>query len=259
MIARRLGVDTIVVRNDLEHERYRLARPGHALDRSHRSAGRAGFAGPVVDDDTVIPLIDERTLANRDAAESFPVVAAWNLRPSAVVEAASADDPLILVGSGDGIVDAAAARLLDPERPVLYASTLDDLTETGDFDPAMVGPNTWWLVTDTNRKQARHWSTVSSNLGALEAAGPLTLDDDPADQQLDVFLRPPDHLDRQTHAVHRADVSDVRRELLRQQDRVHHRRCARRFAFDGDPTTRGAPARSARRAGSSGRSTSASR
>ena len=184
----------------------------------------------------MIPLIDERTLANRDAAESFPVVAAWNLQPSAVATTASADDPIVLVGSGDGLVDVAGARLLDPERPVLYAATLDDLTETGDFDPAMVGPDTWWVVTDSNRKQARHWSTVSSNLGALEADGPLTLDDDPANQQLDVFLRPLDDVDRQTHAVHDADVSDIRASYYGNKI-AFTTGDAPAFAFDGDPTT----------------------
>ena len=73
-----------------------------------------------------------------------------------------------MAGSAEGIVDLAGAGLLDPNRPVLFAATLDDLEASGEFDPAVLGSEPWWIVTDTNRRQARHWSTISSNLGALE-------------------------------------------------------------------------------------------
>ena len=234
-IARRFGVDTIVVRNDLEHERYLLARPGSLWPDLVAVLGEPDFAGPIVTDDTVIPLVDERTLADADRVIDFPVVAAWNLEPVAAVTTASTAAPVIVAGSGESLVDLAGARLLDPDRPVLYASTLHDLWSTGEFDPAMVGPDTWWVVTDGNRKQARHWSTVSSNLGAIEADGPLSLDDDPADQPLDVFV-PDGDTDRQTIAAHRGDVADVRASYY--GNRIAFTPGdSPSFATDGDPTT----------------------
>ncbi len=239
LVARRFGVDTIVVRNDLEHERYLLARPGPLWSDLRSVFGDPTYAGPIVRDETEIPLIDERTLADPDIAETFPVVAAFDLEPVPVVGSASADSPLVLVGDGDGLVDLAGARLLDPDRAVLYASTLHDLATDGKLDPAMIGPDTWWVVSDTNRKQARHWSTVSSNLGALEAEGPLTLDDDPGNQPLDVFRPDPDPdgaRSRQTYAVHDADVADVRASYY--GNRVAFTPGdAPAFAVDGDPTT----------------------
>lgn len=236
-IASAFGIDTIVVRNDLQHERYRLARPGPLWSDLQSVLGEPDFAGPIVTDDTVIPLVDERTLAHRDVANSFPVVAAWDLEPSPLVSASPADSPIVLAGNGEGLVDLAGADLFDPTRTVLYASTLHDLVTTGEFDPAMVGPDSWWVVTDTNRKQARHWSTISSNLGALETAGPVSMETDPNDQQLDVFL-PGDEstLARQTIAVHEGEVADVRASYY--GNRIAFTPGdAPSFAIDGDPTT----------------------
>ena len=238
VIAARFGVDTIVVRNDLEHERYLLARPGPLWTDLVAALGDPDFTGPTVADDTVIPLLDERTLADADIAETFPVVAAWNLDPAPLVQTVSAQAPIVVAGNADGLVDLAGTALPTEGRPVLFASTLFDLASSGDLDPSMIGDDTWWVITDTNRKQARHWSTVSSNLGALEAEGPLWLAEDPSNQQLDVFApdEAPDALERRTIAVHDGDVADVRasyygnRVALTPGDAPH-------FAVDGDPAT----------------------
>ncbi len=232
-VARLLGVQTVVVRNDLEHERYRLARPGITWTEISGALGEPDHAGPTIEDTPRIPILDERTLAHPEAATSFPAVAAFDLGATAVARAVSANAPVVLSGSGDGVVDLAGAGLLDPDRPLLYAATLDDLGAAGDLDPAAIGPGTWWVLSDTNRKQGRHWSTVSSNLGAVEASGPLSFDDDPGDSRLDVFLP---GADRQTVGRHLADVADVRasyygnRIAFTPED-------APWFAIDGDPTT----------------------
>lgn len=237
-IADRLGVDTIVTRNDLEHERYRLARPGMLWTDVTGVLGEPDLAGPTVADDPVIPVLDERTLARPDAADAFPVVAAFDLPATTpAVTTATATAPVVLAGSGEGIVDLAGAGLLDPERPVLYAGTLADAVDTGSFDPAMVGPDTWWVVSDTNRRQGRHWSTVSANLGALEAAGPLQLDDDPGDNRLDLFdAEGDDALARQTVGVHVGDVVDVRSSYYGYRV-AYTPEDAPWFAVDGDPST----------------------
>ena len=232
-IADRLGVETVVTRNDLEHERYRLARPGELWTDVTGALGDPDFAGPVVADQPVVPVLDERTLAHPDAARRFPIVAAFDLAPAPTVSTAAATSPIILAGNGDGLVDLAGAMLLDPDRPVLYAATLDDLGAAGDLDPTMLGEHPWWVLSDTNRKQARHWSTVSSNLGAIEADGPLQLDPDPGDNRLDLFDI---GTGRQTRAAHEADVADVRASFY--GNRIAFTpEDAPWFAIDGDPAT----------------------
>jgi len=233
LIARRLGVDTVVTRNDLQHERYRLARPGQLWTDVTGALGDPNHAGPVTTDQPVIPLIDERTLAHPEAATEFPVVAAFDLSPAPPVAAVPADSPIVLAGSGDGIVDMAGAGLLDPERPLLYAATLADLASDGEFERDMIGEDPWWVVSDTNRRQGRHWSTISSNLGALETAEPIQIDPDPGNNQLDVF---DDKIERQTIGVHRGDVEAVRASYYGYRV-AYIPEDAPRFALDGDPTT----------------------
>ncbi len=217
-IARRFAAETVVTRNDLEYERYRLARPGQLWTDVTTALGEPDHAGPVVTDTPRIPVLDERTLARPDAADEFPVVAAFDLAPAPPATSVSASSPIILAGSGDGVVDLAGARLLDPDRPLLYAATLDDLGRAGALDPAMFGTDPWWVFTDTNRKQGRRWSTVSSNLGGLEADGPLQLDDDPGDNRLELF-GPGDQ--RLTRATPRRGLRRRPRQLLRQPHRLH--------------------------------------
>jgi arabinofuranan 3-O-arabinosyltransferase len=232
-IADRLGVDTIVVRNDLEHERYRLARPGPLWTDVTTVLGDPDFAGPSVTDTPVIPLDDERTLADPDAAVAFPLVAAFDLSETPMVHTTSSESPIVLAGDGEGLVDMAAAGILDPERPVLYAATLADLADSGELDPEIVGNDSWWVISDTNRRQGRHWSTVSSNLGALETAEPILLDDDPGDNQLAVFG---DDIDRQTIAVHNGDVAAIRASYY--GNRIAYTpEDAPSMAIDGDPAT----------------------
>ena len=238
-IAGLLGVDTVATRNDLEHERYLLARPGALWPDVLDALGSPDYTGPVVRDETEIPLIDERTLADVDRVETFPAVSAFDLQPAPLAQALSAESPVVMAGSAEGVVDLAGARLLDPDRPVLFTSTLDDLATMGEFDEAMLGSDPWWVVTDTNRRQARHWSTVSANLGALETAdGAIGLDPDPGNQQLDVFLPENESGDepRQTVAAHVADVADVRASYY--GNRVAFTTGdAPAFAIDGDPST----------------------
>lgn len=238
-IAALLGVDTVAVRNDLEHERYLLARPGALWPDLRDALGEPDYTGPIVADETEIPLIDERTLADVDRVETFPAVAAFDLTPVPLTRTKAAASPIVMAGSAEGIVDLAGAGLLDPDRPVLFAATLDDLETSGAFESAFLGSDPWWVVTDTNRRQARHWSTVSSNLGALETAdGSLGLDPDPGNQQLDVFDPDNDNSDqpRQTVAVHDGDVADVRASYY--GNRVAFTTGdAPAFAIDGNPAT----------------------
>jgi arabinofuranan 3-O-arabinosyltransferase len=232
-IARRFGTETIVLRNDLEHERYRLSRPGQRWTDVTGALGEPDYSGPIVVDTPRVPVLDERTLAHPDAADEFPAVAAFDIGDAPAATAISASSPIILAGSGDGVVDLAGAGLLDADRPLLYAATLDDLGRAGTLDPAMVGTDPWWVFTDTNRRQGRRWSTVSSNLGALEADGSLQLDEDPGDNRLELF-GPGD--ERQTRAEHAAEVADVRASYY--GNRIAYTpEDAPWFATDGDPST----------------------
>ncbi len=233
-VAAVFDVDTLAVRNDLEHERFRLARPGPLWSDLRDALGAPDHAGPTTTDDTAIPLLDEATLAHRDAADRFPVVAAFELGETPPVSAVTATAPIILAGNGDGVVDLAGAGMLPADRPILYAATLDQATGLGGEGLDPTGSDPWWVVTDTNRRRGRRWSTVANNLGALETAhGPVAEDDDPGDNRLDVFG---DRATDQTVAVHRGDVADVRASSYGNEI-AYTAEDAPFHAVDGDPST----------------------
>lgn len=74
---------------------------------------------------------------------------------------------VILYGSGDGLVDAAAAGLLDGHEAVLYAADLTD-----DELAQWVEAGATVLLTDTNRDRAHQWRGSQDVWGFTETGGP---------------------------------------------------------------------------------------
>ncbi|MEM8618284.1 MAG: alpha-(1-_3)-arabinofuranosyltransferase family protein [Actinomycetota bacterium] len=232
-LAALFAVETIVARNDLEHERYRLARPGPLWTDLTTALGAPEYAGPITTDTPEIPLLDELTFARSDAAAEFPVVAAFDVGEASRVRVTDATAPTIVAGNAEALVDLAALGVLDIDYPVLYAATLHELALEDRLDASMLGNSPWWVVSDTNRKEGRRWSTIGSNLGALETTGDLVLDDDPRDARLELFAVDDG---QQTIAAHRGDIADVRASYYGSPV-VYTGEDAPWFAIDGDPST----------------------
>lgn len=191
-IARLLGVDTLVVRNDLQYERYRIARPRLLWDQLGRAPGLGevrGF-GPTTPNtpDPSQPLVDEIELATDPDLPDPPAVALIEvLDPLPVVRTVSGRFPMLLSGDGEGIVDAAAAGLLDANQLLLQSAWF---SRPGS-DPAVLegalAEDADLVITDTNRRRAARWGTLRENNGYTERAGEEPLGYDPTDQRLDVF------------------------------------------------------------------------
>ncbi|MGI8754359.1 MAG: alpha-(1-_3)-arabinofuranosyltransferase domain-containing protein [Acidimicrobiales bacterium] len=188
-IARFMGVGDISVRSDLTYERYNTPRPRLLWDALTRSPGVGapqGFGGtapnvPRPD----LPLLDETELATPPALADPPQVGILPVvDPERIVRTAPVDQPVILAGNGDGLVDASAAGLLSGHELVTYAGTWDsDLTGLR----RQLAHDAVLVLTDTNRRQARRWGTVRDNTGITERAGQQPLRIDPKDQRLAIF------------------------------------------------------------------------
>ena len=165
-LAERMAVGTVVVRNDLEYERYGLARPGVVTADATAGLGDPSFAGPTIVDSPRQPMLDEQSFARPDAPHSFPAVAAFQLNPNEPdVMLRPISNPMVVAGNGDALVDLAASGLLDGQRAVLY---VDDPTTVP--AGARTATDPWYIVTDTNRRQGLRWSSLGANRGALETA-----------------------------------------------------------------------------------------
>ncbi len=188
-IARFMGVGDISVRSDLTYERYNTPRPRRlwaALMSAPGLGEPLGFGG--TERNTArpaLPLLDEQELLTPPDAEDPPQVAIVPVEDAEkIVRTASTDQPVIMAGDGEGLVDLAAAGLVTGHELLFYSGTFaadpDALRAQLDHDAVLV-------LTDTNRREARRWGTVRDNTGVTERPGQKQLEDDPKDQRLEVF------------------------------------------------------------------------
>jgi len=230
-VARLLGVDTIWLANDLEFERFGTPRPevvDALLTGDDRPAGDVERYGTPVTNDPALPMIDPEALVDPDVGRPIAPVVLLSLdQPGTIVRAKTAT--VVVSGSGDGIVDAAAAGLISGHELVRSSGSVDDSGLATTLDGARL-----LVVTDSNRDRARHWRGSQDVVGHTEAGGPEpgVLVDTPADQRLELF---DDDAARQTVAVQRGPVGA---QASSYGEPFAYRPEARAvMAIDGDPDT----------------------
>ena len=227
--ARLMGVGDIVLRSDLQYERYRTPRPRPTFAWMNEIDGLGpptGFGAPVPNvagpEQT---LIDEVELGGRRDVEDPPPVAIYPVADPVPIVRAETDPPLVLAGDATGLVAAAGADLVVPGQPVRFAASLDQDEPLP--DQASI------VVTDTNRRAPARWGTIRENVGHTEQAGEEPLVDDPGDNRLEVFPEATD--DNRTVAIHSGGGSV---QATRYGNPVTYTADDRAInAFDGDPYT----------------------
>lgn len=200
-VSRWLGVDTVWVTNDLDTERFRTAHP-QLVERTLDAADGVGQGrdfGPVT-----LPAgeTDEHLLAESDPASwaSAPVTLHRIDDPGAVVRAG--DRTVVVSGSGEGLVDLAAAGVVDGGEVVRYSASVTGDALADELDGAAAV-----LVTDSNRDQARHWRSSQDTRGYTESDQPGLdlLRTVAADQRLPVFAERDAVVDPATQTVARQE------------------------------------------------------
>src|SRR5581483_6586245 len=151
-LLRLMSAGAVVLRYDIQHERYNLIRPKELQRAFAATPGLAapkGF-GPPIDLSTYFPEEDERTLGAPPNEPDPPSVALYTVpdaRP--IARAESASSPLVVAGDGEGLVDASDVGLLRGDRTVLYAGSYDTA------ELRRLGANGVLVLTDSNRKRAQ--------------------------------------------------------------------------------------------------------
>ena len=153
-IMRYLGVGDIIVRNDLQTDRYNLVRPRQVWRDFRAPQGGLGTPrtfGTRIPGAAVYPQVDEQALAFPAGEGDPPPVAVVPVRrPGAIVRAHSVAGTVLLAGDGEGLVDAAASGLVDGRQLVRYSASL-----TPAEIRAAVRSGATLVVTDTNRRRGQ--------------------------------------------------------------------------------------------------------
>lgn len=168
-IARLLGVDELWLTNDQAFDRFRTPRPEPFADEL--SAPIAGLGEPVSYGQPTVnvpdgPMLDEEALSDpRIGTAIAPVVLRSVTDSPGTVRLAS--DIVVLDGSGDGLVDAAAAGFLTGHEAVFAASDLSDADRA-----RLTGSPVRYIVTDSNRDRDEQWRGSQDAVGMTESGGP---------------------------------------------------------------------------------------
>jgi hypothetical protein len=187
-LARKMGVGDVLLRSDLQYERFRTPRPRATwslFDPLPTGLDSPVTFGPQVAETPVIPYTDNITLGTPASAPDPPAVAVFGVQqPDSIIRTEPATDPMVLAGDGEGMVDVAGAGLLNPTQPVFYAADLD--AHPGTLSQALT-EGADLVVTDTNRLRAQRWGTIRDTYGYTEQPGETPLVPDPNDAPLPLF------------------------------------------------------------------------
>ncbi len=217
-IARLMAVDTIVARNDLEFERYGLARPDDVMERIDASPDtNSVMSGEPTSPDAA--LIDEQTYGGVPGIGTVPAVAVWRVDDPMPMLSIRSGDPIVVNGSAATLVALAEEGVIDGSEIIIDGDSTSD-----------VPPGVWTVLGDSNRREDRRWYSVGSTLGATRVAGEVV--DDPSLQSLNVVAND----DRYTVSELTGGFAAVSASgygspaILSGEDRPEH-------GIDGDPFT----------------------
>src|SRR5215207_1687722 len=172
--ARLANIGTIVLRSDLQYERYDTPRPRQVWELLTDPVPKGlddpvGYGTPTRNRASeLVPSIDNKELATPASAADPPPVALFQVRDSIpIVHAAPTEQPVLLAGDAEGIVDAAAAGIIDGRALVLETGAL-----SGKQLRQQLGRDADLVLTDSNRRRNQQFFVgVRDNDGYTERAG----------------------------------------------------------------------------------------
>ena len=230
-VSRLLGADTIWVTNDSAFDRFRTPRPEVMTDLYRKTPDGLGepvvYGDPFVNEPDVT-MTDERSVSDELIGTAVPPVMLVPVdEPVPVVRTKL--ETVLVSGSGDGVVDAAAAGILDGTELIRYSADLGDRLRPAIRNASEI------IVTDSNRDRARRWNSSQDSVGFTESGGPATdlLRVESADSRLPVFAS--SDPTNQTVATQQGPVTAIASAYgepfaFRPEDRAA-------MAIDGDPKT----------------------
>jgi hypothetical protein len=187
-MARLLSAGDVLVEYDQNYGHYGVPQP--QLLAPQLAQTPAGLSDPVSYGSPVPNISSTSTLDEQDLAS--PANPAWpepltsytvdNPRP--LVRGESNTGALVVAGDAEGLENLAGAGLLDTNSAIYFSGTLAK-------HPAqlhqLLGAGAGLVLTDTNRKQAFRWDTLTANYGETETPAQNPAKTDLSDSAIDLF------------------------------------------------------------------------
>jgi hypothetical protein len=191
-MARLMSAGDVLVEYDQAYEHYGVPQP-EMLAQDLRTTP-AGLSDPVsygipVPNVATISTLDEQDLSSTpNPSWPSPLVSYTVDDPRPITRGESDAGALVVAGTATGLQDLANVGMLDTKSAIYFAGTLDSrpaqLKELMKDGAALV-------VTDTNRKEAFRWDTLTSNYGETETPTEHFERTTPSDSPIDLFPHAP--------------------------------------------------------------------
>ncbi len=188
-IARLMSVGQILLQSDLQYERYHLPLPqslwNELVPAPPGLSEPVTFGAPNPAPPIRYPLDSEVRLGLPAGEAQPPALAVFNVaNPRPLVRTESVTAPLVVAGSGQGLVEAAGAGLLAGDPTILYSASL--AADPAGFEKAMAD-GAALVLTDTNALAGERWGSLRNNVGQVDQPGVAPLSKDPSDYTLPLF------------------------------------------------------------------------
>ncbi|HWF15311.1 MAG TPA: alpha-(1-_3)-arabinofuranosyltransferase family protein, partial [Acidimicrobiales bacterium] len=179
-MSRLMGAGDVMVEYDQRYEQYGVPQPQLlALQLLQTPSGLSdptSFGAPRPNASTVSTLNEEDLSVPGNVGWPSPIVTYTVANPRPLLRGESDGGTIVMEGDATGLNNLAGLGLLNTGSAIYYAGTLADNASRLD---QLASQGAQLVVTDTNRKQAFRWDTLTANAGATE-----TLDENPAKTDL---------------------------------------------------------------------------
>ena len=187
-MARLMGAGDLMVEYDQQYERYGVPQPQLlALQFLQTPLGLAdpvSFGTPRPNASIVSTLNEQDLSVPGNEGWPAPLVTYTVPDPRAMVRGESDTGALVMEGDATGLNNLAGLGLLNTDSAVYYAGTL--ATQPTRLDE-LASQGAQLVLTDTNRKEAFRWDTLTANSGYTEAPSDNPAKSDLSDSPVELF------------------------------------------------------------------------
>jgi arabinofuranan 3-O-arabinosyltransferase len=187
-MARLLSAGDVMVEYDQDYAHYGIPQSQLlALQLAHTPQGLTdptNFGPPRPNESTVSTLNEQDLAAPSNASWPSPLVTYSVPDPRPILRAESDTGSLIVSGDATGLNDLAGLGMLNTSSAIYYSGSL---TKDRSRLRSLANKEAQLVVTDTNRKQAFRWDTLSANAGATETPSEDPAKTDASDSPVELF------------------------------------------------------------------------